>query len=374
MYSELIDRARQLLRIEMDWASVTAREAIQRLKRGARALDVRSPGEFEQGSLPGFRNIPILNNEHRHLVGLTYKNEGQPAAVELGLKLVTPLRPSLVEAWSQVFGESQVDERLLVCWRGGLRSKMTAEWLSEAGLVGRRVVGGYKAMRKEMLATFDRLPELHVLGGLTGSGKTEFLRRFPVSKVLDLELYANHRGSSFGRKIGSPQPAQQSFENAIGLALFEPEPVMLVEAESRLVGQNVIPTLLKEAMDASPLAILECSTEERIERIYQEYVVEPLALAPRSVVLPHLRDSLARLEKRLGGLRTREIMALLQAAFLPSELNVGNHAAWIECLLREYYDPQYEYAFSKKQRKVAFRGDAATVKAYLTDRLDRRRT
>ena len=34
----------------MQWASVTAREAIERLKRGALALDVRSPGEFDHGS------------------------------------------------------------------------------------------------------------------------------------------------------------------------------------------------------------------------------------------------------------------------------------------------------------------------------------
>ena len=50
-------------------------------------LDVRSEGEFAESHVPGFTNIPILDNSERHQVGLTYKNEGNEAAVKLGYAL-----------------------------------------------------------------------------------------------------------------------------------------------------------------------------------------------------------------------------------------------------------------------------------------------
>ena len=59
-------------------------------------IDVRSEGEFDAGHIPGAFNIPILNNEHRVLVGTSYKQEGKDSAVELGYKLVSPLFDQLV--------------------------------------------------------------------------------------------------------------------------------------------------------------------------------------------------------------------------------------------------------------------------------------
>lgn len=48
-------------------------------------VDVRSPKEFEEATIPGAINIPLLSNDERAQVGTLYKHEGQEAAKELGL-------------------------------------------------------------------------------------------------------------------------------------------------------------------------------------------------------------------------------------------------------------------------------------------------
>ena len=56
-----------------------------------------------------------------------------------------------------------------------------------------------------------------VLGGMTGTGKTEVLRR--LDDALDLEGHANHRGSSFGKRV-SGQPTQINFDNALAIDIL----------------------------------------------------------------------------------------------------------------------------------------------------------
>ena len=62
------------------------------------------------------------------------------------------------------------------CWRGGMRSASMA-WLFEtAGLEVYILQGGYKAYRKYIRDQFSRPVNMVVLGGYTGSGKTEILQ------------------------------------------------------------------------------------------------------------------------------------------------------------------------------------------------------
>lgn len=357
----------------MEWASISPLEGLSRLKRGARAVDVRSPGEFALGSIPGFANIPILHNEHRHEVGLAYKKKGQDQAISLGMSLVEPLKAGLIKGWQDELSSVQPESRLLICWRGGLRSKIAASWLAEQGLEGVRVSGGYKALRGELLSRLECLPEFVVLGGMTGSGKTDLLRELPAEFVLDLERNANHRGSSFGLKINSVQPHQQTFENASLLALFGGPALMAVESESRMVGSCVVPAQLKAAMDRSPMILLDSPMEERVGRIFAEYVKAPLLAASRSDVRMHLGAALERVQRRLGGLRFQAIRTQLADAFSRSDMTLENHAPWIESLLREYYDPLYEHSLAANERTVLFRGGYGPVKDFLADRLSRRR-
>ena len=51
-------------------------------------IDVRAPVEFEKGSFPHAINLPLINDEERHEIGICYKKHGNNEAVKLGHKLV----------------------------------------------------------------------------------------------------------------------------------------------------------------------------------------------------------------------------------------------------------------------------------------------
>ena len=80
----------------------------------------------------------------------------------------------------------------------------------------KRLQGGYKEFRSYIISqhseTKHYIKSWKVIGGLTGSGKTELLNHF--DEAIDLEKIANHRGSAFGKNI-SEQPSQANFENII---------------------------------------------------------------------------------------------------------------------------------------------------------------
>ena len=87
----------------------------------------------------------------------------------------------------------------------------------EAGIDYPRVSGGYKAMRTFLLNTLDQAVtqcDFVLLGGMTGTGKTEVLTQ--LRNGLDLEGHANHRGSSFG-KHATGQPSNIDFENRLAV-------------------------------------------------------------------------------------------------------------------------------------------------------------
>jgi tRNA 2-selenouridine synthase len=355
-------------KLSESWPLIDADEAVAMLQAGARGLDVRSSKECAHGALGPFVNVPILNDEHRHLVGLEYKQAGQEKAVELGFRLVSPLRAELVSRWRSELAELPVEKRLLMCWRGGLRSKIACDWLAESGFEGRRVQGGYKAIRGLLLKTFESLPPLLVLSGLTGAGKTQVLAGLPSGACIDLEGLARHRGSAFGLALRDQQPTQQTFENALGLALWTRETECLLEDEGALIGNCALPPPLRAKMLQAPLVILDSSVEERAVRIYAEYVELPLKSHPLGRVRQHLMDSLERISRRLGGKRTSEIRKLLMDAFAQAPNNLDAHRPWIEALLREYYDPAYEYGITRHQRNVIFRGGFREMQEFLADR------
>ena len=95
-------------------------------------IDARSEGEFEHAHFPGAINIPLLNNEHRILVGTCFKKEGRDAAVRLGFELVGPLFSSFVKKVDEL-GKGK--EILVYCWRGGMRSGIMS-WVLNSYIKG----------------------------------------------------------------------------------------------------------------------------------------------------------------------------------------------------------------------------------------------
>lgn len=339
------------------------------LSSGVPLVDVRAPVEFARGAFPGAVNLPLLDDEQRAAVGKCYRSEGRNAAVALGERLVSgSIREQRLAEWCDA--AARRPDSLFYCWRGGLRSQTVQRWLNESGVSVALIDGGFKALRATCLTVLEEFTDasrLLVLGGRTGSGKTELLNSLPRS--LDLEGLANHRGSAFGANP-TPQPTPIDFENALAAGLLKhtrATPV-LVEDEGRTIGRLAVPEHLHAAMQQAPLIIMEVELAERSAHIWREYIHAPLVAGrdPAELAGRYLASS-DRIKRRLGGLRHAELRRLMNAAFA-TDNDQHAHRRWIEALLSDYYDPMYDYQLAKKQARIVFNGDRDAVRDYLVTR------
>ena len=337
-------------------------------------IDVRAPVEFAKGSFPTATNLPLLTDEERHQVGISYKEEGQAAAINLGNKLVSgDTKAKRIERW-KAFIEANTNSALF-CFRGGLRSKTSQQWLAEHDVDIPIVRGGYKAMRRflidEMEALLGNLSVI-VLAGRTGSAKTALLKRINDevgSGCIDLEGLANHRGSAFGKRIEA-QPSQIDFEHRLAIDLirharFSSER-LIIEDESRLIGRCALPLTLQQIIQRSPIVMIEATLEERVNHSWENYIlnnyeshcrVAASSEAGFESFATSLRESLSNISKRLGGKRYKDLSAKLEQAISAHQQGDNKqHKAWIEELLRDYYDPMYDYQQTVKTRDILFRG------------------
>lgn len=330
-------------------------------------LDVRAPGEAERGTIPGAANLPILDDDERSRVGQTYKQSGRDAAETLGYQLVSgPLREARVEAWLDF--ARRHPKAWIFCWRGGQRSEIAQRWIAEAGVQLPRVPGGFKALRHICLEILEEAPSRmrwFVLGGRTGSGKTRLLNTLDHS--IDLEGFAQHRGSAFGA-LEAAQPSPVTFENTLATAVLANlsalpggDHPLVLEDEGRTIGRLALPESWHQQMQRSPLVILEVPLEARCANIVREYVTEPLSQGvPAYQLQARYSDALLRIERRLGGDRRRQVQAALEAGFASED-----HQPWVEMLLNWYYDPMYDYQLSRKGERIVLRGEWEAVQEFL---------
>ncbi|MCW8929702.1 MAG: tRNA 2-selenouridine(34) synthase MnmH [Gammaproteobacteria bacterium] len=343
-------------------------------------MDVRAPVEFSQGSFPNAINYPLMDDEERHQVGICYKKNGQDAAIKLGNELVSgELKEQRIAQW-QAFAKEHPDG-YLYCFRGGLRSRTVQQWLKESGVNLPLVNGGYKAMRRFLLDELEQsISEVKfvLLGGRTGTGKTWLLKE--LNGALDLEGFAHHRGSSFGR-FPDGQPSQIDFENSLSIALLKCRSRGMkqfwLEDEGRMIGRLSLPQSLQLKMSQSNLVILDEELQYRINITLKDYVIDlenyyKLYLSPESeshdneafqLFSDYLLDSLKRIQKRLGGERYQEVNQQMQEALEEHKHSgkVDLHRIWIKSLLTLYYDPMYDYQLEKKPNKVVFRGNSHQI-------------
>ena len=247
-------------------------------------------------------------------------------------------------------------------------------WLREAGIDYPLVTGGYKAMRRFLLAELQHALDsawFVLISGRTGSGKTRVINC--LARAVDLEGLANHRGSSFGHMPG-PQPSQIDFENALSIVLLRllaqsPGPIFL-EDEGRLIGSVALPETLREKMAVAPMLVVEQSLEDRIDVVIEDYVVD-LGRRYRELYAEDgprlhsdkLQSDLARIRKRLGGLHYQQVSELMAAAFAQQwqDADLSGHRRWIAQLLQYYYDPMYEFQLSQRAGIQVFCGDRQAV-------------
>jgi tRNA 2-selenouridine synthase len=303
---------------------------------GSVVLDTRSPKEFAKGHIPHALNLPLLDDQQRHLVGICYKEKGQEAAVELGFELVGPLFSQKIKEAKKV---AQTRKLLIYCWRGGLRSNIMAWLLSTAGFEVFLLVGGYKSYRSIVLDSLQRKRRYVVITGKTGSGKTELLKNLAQAgeHILDLEALASHKGSSFGSLGQSQQTTQEHFENII-TEILDPIPndhSVFVEDESRRIGKLLVPDGIFNQMITAQCIELEIDPSERQRRILKEYGSFEKSL---------LHERTLALARRMGPEKCKEALQALTA---------DDYISW-SAMMIDYYDKSYRYSFEKNPRTILF--------------------
>ncbi|PZO43694.1 MAG: tRNA 2-selenouridine(34) synthase MnmH [Shackletoniella antarctica] len=306
-------------------------------------LDVRSPGEYEHGHIPGAVSFPLFTDDERAQVGTCYKQVGREAAVELGFDIAGPKCGEFIRAAKAL----SPDRRLRVhCWRGGMRSGGMGWILELAGFTVHTLEGGYKAYRCWVRETLATPKPIVILGGMTGSGKTQILHALADlgEPVLDLEGLANHRGSSYGALLLPPQPSTEHYENLLagqwarlpgdsqGLAPKEQRPIWL-EAESRRVGTCRIPGELFAQMETAPTVEVVRSLDERLDLLVDIYgEADTVGLV----------DATERIRKRLGGDRTQTAVTHIQSGDLRTAC----------AIILDYYDRAYRYDLERRGKVI----------------------
>lgn len=338
-------------------------------------IDLRAPVEFAQGAFPGSCNLPLMSDSERAQVGTCYKNSGQDAAIALGHQLVEPYLQNRIDKWVQF--KKANPSAWLYCFRGGLRSRLSAQFLQDNGIDINIVPGGYKALRRFLLEVIEQASEqrLTLVGGNTGCGKTALIQS--LSNGLDLEGRANHRGSSFGKQV-TPQPRQISYENQLAvdmLQISQQSNSLVIEDESKAIGSLYVPLPLFARMQASPMVVVNDPLAIREQRLCYEYCT--LMSEQFSQLLgaeqgwqayqQYLARGLYGIRKRLGLEKFTALNGVLQAA-LKQQQNTGSsegHLGWIAPILHDYYDPMYQYQLAQKGERIQFSGTWQEVKEWL---------
>lgn len=341
-------------------------------------IDLRAPIEFAQGAFPSSISLPLMTNDERAQVGTCYKQQGQQAAIKLGHELVSgEIKDARMERWLAFCCANP--EGYIYCFRGGLRSHTTQQWLKEAGIDYPLVVGGYKALRNALLNVLsevsNQLP-IYIVGGKTGSAKTLMVNI--LANAVDLEGAAHHRGSSFGSFV-QPQSTQINFENMIAVQMLKHQHAgysqLVFEDEGRHIGSVDLPIPLYQKMLASPVVVIEDPFEIRLQRLLQEYVINMIAdyIQLHGEELGHLLceayllNGLDKIRKRLGNERWQILRNEMQKAIKQHQTsaNYDAHLNWLTPLLEWYYDPMYEYQLSLKADRIVYRGNWQECHDYL---------
>ena len=298
-------------------------------------LDVRSPGEYKHAHIPGARSFPLFTDEERKIVGTTYKQKSREEAIKIGLDFFGPTLKQRVLDAEQIANGTKI--LLVHCWRGGMRSAAISWLLDLYGFKIYTLAGGYKAYRNWVLAQFKKNYSFQLIGGYTGSGKTELLGALKKREqlIVDLEELAGHKGSAFGNIGLPPQPGQEQFENCLSMALHgcvqasASAPIWL-EDESQRIGTVNIPSDLWNTMRKSSVYFLDIPFEKRLEHIVEEYG----QLDQEAVVA-----AIGRITKKLGHLQAQQAIDFLQE---------NNTTESFSILLR-YYDKLYAKSLQNRE-------------------------
>ena len=310
---------------------ITAAE-LWEVRKNCVILDVRSPGEFNKGHIPGASNLPIFSDDERVSLGTLYKRINREVAFLEGLDFIGPKLRFFIEETKRLAPNKKI---LIHCWRGGLRSKSMAILLEAAGFSCQLLEGGYKAYRtycREVLV--DKGAQLILVGGKTGSGKTVVLHELIKlqEQVIDLEDLANHKGSVFGMLGQGKQPTNEQFENNFYdcFSTFDLKKRIWLESESQSIGQVFIPDKVFRKFRNSPIYVIERTFEQRIDRLVDDYgqfqkrdLINAFKKLEKRLGMHHLKAALGAIEVGDGAIACRIALSYYDKAYTRSTIENG---------------------------------------------------
>jgi tRNA 2-selenouridine synthase len=291
-------------------------------------VDVRSPGEFTNATLPGAVNVYLFDDEQRKIIGTVYVQESVEKAKKLGMEAVSKNLPIIYDKINEL--QKKYKTLIFFCARGGMRSTALVALLSSLGVNALKLKGGYKGYRGYINKVLPKVIEevnFIVIHGNTGTGKTEILKELSKKgyDVLDLEGAANHRGSLLGSVGLGKENSQKQFESLLYQSLKNRKSnLIFVEGESKRIGDIIIPEFIYSAMKKGKHINLKSNISFRVKNIIKDYVGGDNL---------ELIEALNKLRKYINGEKIDRYI---------KEIKALNYESVAEELMIKYYDPMYE--------------------------------
>jgi tRNA 2-selenouridine synthase len=298
-------------------------------------VDVRSPGEFLEGTINGAINIPLFDDEEREIIGTVYTRESIDKAKRIGLSVASKKLLHIYDEIKEL--DKQYNKIIIFCARGGMRSGILGTLLSSLGVNTERINEGYKGYRRFVVENLPKVNEnvqYIVLHGNTGVGKTEILKQLQRDgfNILDLEGFANHRGSLLGTVGLGKSTSQKAFESNIFHRLQESKgSYVFVEAESKRIGNATIPDFIFQKMKTGIHIFVEADILFRVDLITREYT--KFENCNEEII-----ECLKRLEKYIGAGNIDRYSKLV--------LN-SQYDEVVSELMIKHYDPMYTHGSNK---------------------------
>jgi tRNA 2-selenouridine synthase len=305
-------------------------------------IDVRSPGEFNEATIPGAINIPIFDDEDRKIIGTVFVNESVEKAKKLGVEAVSKNLPGIYSKISEL--DKSYDKLVFFCAKGGMRSSSISSLMNSLGINAFRIKGGYKGYREfinEELPKTNKNIKYIVIHGKTGIGKTELLNclKSKGHNVLDLEDAANHRGSLLGNVGLGKGRSQKQFESLVYESLRSMKgSYVFVEGESKRIGNIIIPQYIFESMVNGIHFLGDAELDFRAKILTREY-------AKKENCKEEIIISLKSMSKYIGEKSIDRYTELV--------LN-GEYEEVAKELMVKYYDPMYTNEFNKYKYELKF--------------------
>lgn len=316
------------------------------LKDNCILVDMRSPGEFLEYHIPGAISIPLFGDSERALIGTIYKQESVEKAKQLGIEAASKKLPSIYSKFKNLKNDYKII--VIYCARGGLRSGSVCSLFNSLGMNVWQLKGGYKGYRafvnQELPKSSEQINYI-VLHGFTGVGKTEILKILDKRgyDVLDLEGYANHRGSLLGSVGLGECRSQKQFESFIFESLRNRKTNnVFIEAESKKIGNVTLPEYIYKSMKTGKHILVEASIEVRSKLIVEEYIKSQ---RDKDEII----ESLSSLGKYIGNKDLDEIIKLI---------NTDDYIDAAKRLMIKHYDPMYMYSQKNYNYELTVNSDS----------------